>query len=137
MLPIGELTKRTGVKVPTIRCYEQSGLLPKSHRTEGNQKCCGPAGLERLSFIKHARELGFSIHVIAALIELEENPDRSCKQATDISHEQLLLREKVRKLRALKTELECVTGGCVGEGKSKDCYVLDSLADHRHCHSAH
>lgn len=138
MFSIGELSKRTGVKVPTIRYYEQSGLLPEPHRTDGNQRRYGPAGLERLSFIKHARELGFSINAISSLIELEENPDRSCKQATEIAREQLLsVQEKIRKLRALAKELERVADGCHGKGKTKDCYVLAALADHRLCQSAH
>ena len=138
MFSIGQLSKRTGVKVPTIRYYERTGLLPEPHRTEGNQRRYGSTGLERLSFIKHARELGFSISAIASLIELEENPDRSCQQATDIAREQLVsVQEKIKKLRALETELERVADGCRGKGKSKDCYVLASLADHRLCRSAH
>lgn len=138
MFSIGELSRRTGVKVPTIRYYEQTGLLPEPHRTHGNQRRYSPAGLERLSFIKHARELGFSIDAIASLIELEQDPNRCCKKASDIAREQLLsVQEKIRKLRALESELERVAAGCNGNGKSRDCYVLASLADHGLCHSAH
>jgi DNA-binding transcriptional MerR regulator len=138
MFSIGELSKRTGVKVPTIRYYEQSGLLPEPHRTDGNQRRYSSAGLERLSFIKHARELGFSIDAISSLIELEENPDHSCDRATEIAQEQLTsVREKLRKLKSLEGELKRVADGCNGKGISKDCYVLASLGDHRLCRSTH
>jgi len=65
MISIGELSKRTKVKVPTIRYYEEMGLLSAPERTEGNQRCFDAAGLERLSFIKHARDLGFSIDTLS------------------------------------------------------------------------
>ena len=57
MFSIGELSKRTKVKVPTIRYYEEMGLLSEPERTEGNQRRYDVAGLERLSFVKHARDL--------------------------------------------------------------------------------
>lgn len=138
MFSIGELSRRTGVKVPTIRYYEQTGLLPEPYRTDGNQRRYGAEGLERLSFIKHARELGFSIGAISSLIELEEQPDRSCNKATEIAREQLsFVQEKLRKLKALEVELQRVADGCPGNGTSKDCYVLASLSNHRLCRSTH
>ncbi len=75
MFSIGELSKRTKVKVPTIRYYEEMGLLAAPERTEGNQRRYDMAGLERLSFIKHSRDLGFSIEAISDLIELQGHPD--------------------------------------------------------------
>ena len=85
MFSIGELSKRTKVKVPTIRYYEEMGLLAEAERTGGNQRRYDKAGLERLSFIRHARDLGFSIEAILSLIELQEHPDRSCQAATEIA----------------------------------------------------
>ncbi len=75
MFSIGELSKRTKVKVPTIRYYEEMGLLAAPERTEGNQRRYDMAGLERLSFIKHSRDLGFSIEAISDLIELQGHPE--------------------------------------------------------------
>ena len=60
-LPIGELAKRTAVKVPTIRFYEQIGLLPHPARTANGQRRYGAAEVDRLNFIRNARELGFDI----------------------------------------------------------------------------
>ncbi|MBR9650197.1 MerR family transcriptional regulator [Thalassovita aquimarina] len=138
MYSIGQLSKRTGVKVPTIRYYEQTGLLAAADRTEGNQRRYDAEGLERLSFIRHARTLGFSIEEISALIELQNHPDRSCREANQIANEQLAaVRNKIKQLKALERELARITKGCSGEGETQDCYVLASLADHRLCKSDH
>ena len=138
MFSIGELSKRTKVKVPTIRYYEEMGLLSEPERTEGNQRRYDVAGLERLSFIKHARDLGFSIEAISELIELQGNPDRSCQAATDIAVSQLSeVSAKIKRLRALEKELVRISKGCSGEGVSEDCYVLASLADHELCGNEH
>ena len=138
MFSIGELSRRTNVKVPTIRYYEESGLLDAPERTEGNQRRYDAAGLERLSFIKHARDLGFSIEAIAALIELQGHPDRSCAEVTDIASAQLSdVRAKIKRLRALEKELVRISKGCDGNGVTEDCYVLASLADHDLCEREH
>lgn len=138
MFSIGELSKHTKIKVPTIRYYEEMGLLAEAERTSGNQRRYDKAGLERLSFIRHARDLGFSIEAISSLIELQEHPDRSCEAATEIATSQLEdVRAKIKRLRTLEKELSRISKGCDGEGVSEDCYVLASLADHKFCGNEH
>ena len=138
MYSIGQLSKQTGVKVPTIRYYEQVGMLESAGRTDGNQRRYDQRGVERLGFIKHARDLGFSIDAISALINLQQHPDRSCQEATYIAHQQLAdVQEKMRRLAALELELIRISEGCDGGGSSNDCYVLASLSDHKHCRSEH
>ncbi|SHM66521.1 DNA-binding transcriptional regulator, MerR family [Roseovarius litoreus] len=138
MFSIGELSKRTKVKVPTIRYYEEMGLLSAPERTEGNQRRYTNEGLERLSFIRHARDLGFSIEAISSLIKLQQHPDRSCEAATDIASSQLAeVRAKIKRLRALEKELARISKGCDGRGMVEDCYVLASLADHSRCDREH
>lgn len=138
MFSIGELSKRTKVKVPTIRYYETVGLLAPPERTEGNQRRYGSDGLERLSFIKHARELGFSVEAISSLIELQNHPDRSCLEATEIAASQLSeVRAKLKRLRTLEKELARITKGCDDDSVSGDCYVLASLANHELCQQEH
>ena len=138
MLSIGELSRRTRVKVPTIRYYETVGLLTAPERTGGNQRRYDQASLERLSFIRHARDLGFSIEAISSLIELQGHPDRSCQAATEIAAAQLSdVRAKIKRLRALEKELLRIADGCDGDGVSEDCYVLASLADHDLCQREH
>ena len=138
MISIVELSKRTKVKAPTIRYYEEMGLLAEAERTSGNQRRYDKAGLERLSFIRHARDLGFSIEAILSLIELQEHPDRSCQAATEIATSQLTdVRAKIKRLRALEKELVRMSKGCEGDGVAEDCYVLASLADHKLCNRQH
>lgn len=137
-LSIGDLSRRTGVKVPTIRYYEDRGLLAAALRSAGNQRRYGQAELERLGFIRHARELGFSLEAISALIELQDHPDRTCDAATRIAQDQLeAVRQKISRLRALEAELGRITEGCSGDGVARECYVLASLADHDLCTQDH
>lgn len=138
MFSIGALSRLTKVKVPTIRYYEGLGLLDEADRTSGNQRRYDQAGLERLSFIKHARDLGFSIEAIRALIELQNHPDLSCHMATEIAVSHLSgVQEKIKKLRALEKELLRISKGCDGNGVSEECYVLEALADHNLCQREH
>ncbi len=73
-IPIGGLSERTGVKVETIRYYEQVGLLPPPERSDGNQRRYTRRHLERLAFIKHARDLGFSVDSIRTLLTSRTAP---------------------------------------------------------------
>ena len=84
-VPIGEAARRSGVKVPTIRYYEQIGLLPAPPRTESNRRLYDARDLRRLAFIRHARELGFEVDAIRALLALQDNPNQSCAAADMIA----------------------------------------------------
>lgn len=138
MFSIGALSDRTGVKVPTIRYYEDMGLLPAPERTAGNQRRYTRAGLDRLGFIKHARDLGFTIDAIKALIDLHDHPDRSCAAANAIATAQLDdVRAKIARLQRLEQELSRIATHCNGAGKAGDCYVLTALSDHDLCETAH
>lgn len=137
MYSIGALSRQTGVKVPTIRYYEQTGLLSPPERTEGNQRRYTEKEAERLGFIKHARDLGFSIEAIRDLIELSDHPDTPCVQASRIAREQLdRVRDRIRKLRRLEIELRRISSGC-DDASSGDCYVLKALSDHGLCAAEH
>ncbi len=89
MLSIGELSRQTHVKVPTIRYYEQTGLLDAPARSQGNQRRYGREAAKRLSFIRHARDLGFDVAAIRELIDLSRDPDRPCADANRIASEHL------------------------------------------------
>ena len=85
MLTIGKLGEAAGVKVPTIRYYEQIGLLPEAERSAGNQRLYSRKALERLAFIRHARGLGFTLEAIRDLLSLSDRPDQSCAAADAIA----------------------------------------------------
>jgi len=137
MYTIGELSRRTGVKVPTIRWYEQAGLVEQPGRTAGNQRRYGVADAQRLSFIRHARELGFDLAAIRQLLDLSAHPDKPCADADAIAAARLgEVRDRIARLRRLEAELERMTGSHA-HGTAGDCYVLRSLADHDLCGGEH
>jgi DNA-binding transcriptional MerR regulator len=78
---IGKAAQHTGVKVPTIRYYEQIGLLPAPPRSDGNRRYFNDSDLRRLAFIRHARELGFEIDAIRTLLVLADTPEQPCATA--------------------------------------------------------
>lgn len=137
MFSIGDLSRRTGVKIPTIRYYEQMGLLEAPDRSEGNQRRYDRGGLRRLSFIRHARDLGFNIEAIRELIELSGHPEKPCRDADRIVAEQLkAVREKLTRLAKLERELDRIATQCEADCV-KDCYALQSLGDHGLCEDDH
>ena len=133
MLTIGKLGAASGVKVPTIRYYEQIGLLPEPDRSSGNQRLYPRAALDRLAFIRHARELGFPLDAIRDLLSLSDKPDQSCAAADIIAKAQLAAtRARITRLRALEAELERMVSQCAC-GTISDCRVIEVLGDHAHC----
>lgn len=137
MLTIGRLGQAAVVKVPTIRYYEQIGLLPPADRSAGNQRIYDRATLDRLSFIRHARELGFSLEAIRDLLSLSDKPDQSCAAADAIAKAQLqAVQARIARLRALQTELHRMIDQCAC-GTIRDCRVIETLGDHSLCAQDH
>ena len=138
MFAIGELARRTGVKVPTIRYYEQIGLVEAPERSNGNQRRYGHDELKRLRFVKHSRDLGLSLDAIRQLISLSTDPRSSCEEADGIAQQHLReVREKISQLCDLESELSRIVDGCRSKTQVGECYVLRSLSDHSLCKSEH
>lgn len=132
---IGEMARQTGVKVTTIRFYEGRGLLPEPDRTEGGQRRYGLAALQRLTFIRHARELGFALDDIVDLASLTDRPDISCQQAHEITgHHLKAVKRRIAILTDLRDELELMLARCQG-GEVGHCRVIEILGDHRLCNA--
>ncbi len=130
---IGKLAALTGVKVPTIRFYEQIGIMPAPERTASDRRVYDDAALRRLSFIRHARDLGFDLDSIRSLLDLADAPDRPCGEANAIAERHLaVVIEKIARLEALKTELSRMTAECAG-GRVSGCKVIEVLHDHDRC----
>jgi Cu(I)-responsive transcriptional regulator len=127
-LNIGALAKATDTKVETIRWYERVGLLPAPARTAGNYRTYDDAHLGRLSFIRRARDLGFSLDQIRALLDLAEDRDRSCDAVDVIAREHLgEVDRKIADLQALRRELDSLIGQC-RRGKVAECHIIEALA---------
>lgn len=137
MYAIGQASARTGVKIPTIRFYEQEGLLASPLRTEGGRRSYSDSDVSRLAFIRHARALGFELDDIRSLLDLSDHPDRSCADADLIARKHLVeVEERLAQLSALKAELSRIVRSCAG-GKAAQCRVIEALADHAHCEADH
>ena len=86
---IGDVARATGTKVQTVRYYEELGLLPPAPRSSGNQRLYDDAAQKRLSFIRHARDLGFSLEAVRDLLRLADHPEQPCAEADAIAARQL------------------------------------------------
>ena len=130
MFTIGVLSRRARVKIETIRYYERIGLVPKPGRTESGRRLYGSADVKQLSFIRHARELGFDIASIRAMLGLREIPDASCEDVSRIAQDQLVaVNDRISRLLGLRQELSRMIGSCAN-GKIADCRIIEVLADH-------
>lgn len=126
-IPIGALSRRTGVNIETIRYYERIALLPAPPRTPGGRRAYGPDETKRLIFIRRSRELGFSISDIRSLIDLGEPERASCTDVCAIAAPHLDdVRARIADLQRLETLLARTMSQCAGGG-SPDCGVLEAL----------
>lgn len=132
MLTIGKLAKAAGVTTPTIRYYEEIGLLPAADRSESGQRIYGAHDLERLTFIRRCRDFGFGIDQVRLLAGLSISADKDCREVGDIARGHLdEVRAKLAELRALELSMqrfvaECDSVCCGGPGR--DCVVFKDLA---------
>jgi DNA-binding transcriptional MerR regulator len=137
MLSIGEMARRSGVKVPTIRYYEQMGLIAAPERSAGNQRRYSTTELDRLTFIRHARDLGLSIEAIRELVHLSENPQMPCAEAHVIATAHLKsIRDRIARLTRLESELTRIEAACHADHVG-ECNILHILADNALCEGAH
>lgn len=130
---IGALSKATGVKVTTIRYYESIGLLPEPARSGSGQRVYDASGFERLEFIRHARDLGFSMETIRDLINLQTDPSDDCSVVDQLARQHLDgVQIRIRQLQTLENELKHMIKQCRG-GKIDNCSILGSLKNHENC----
>lgn len=129
MITIGALSKRTDVNIETIRYYERIELIPPPPRTDSGRRLYGAEDVRRLTFIRHARDLGFNIAAIKTMLALQEMPQASCEKVSRIASNQLAAVEsRIRRLLGLRTELTRMIREC-DNGKVANCRVIEVLAE--------
>ena len=134
---IGHLAAESGVKVPTIRYYEEIGLLDAPKRTAGNRRIYGNDALRRLRFIRHARDLGFTVEAIRRLLEMSDEPVRSCHEVDSLARAHLAdIEAKISRLEALRNEVKRMLEDCTHD-RIRQCRVIEVLADHGQCMHEH
>ncbi len=130
-MKIGELANATATKVETVRFYEKIGLLPPPARTSANYRTYGSEHLARLSFIRRARDLGFTLEAVRELLTLTDDKSQSCEAVDGIARVHLAeVNRKISDLTALRSELNRVVGTCQ-QGTVADCTIVETLAPYR------
>ena len=126
-LLIGEISRRTGVNIETIRYYERIEVMPKPKRSEGGQRLYDESQLNRLGFIKRSRELGFSLKEICALLTLVDSGEMTCGEVHILTIEHLKeVRNKIADLRKLERALKNLAAQC-SLGDVSDCPIVETL----------
>ena len=126
-LPIGQLSKQSGVNIETIRYYERVKMLAPPPRTASGRRVYDSTDLRILVFIRRARELGFSLDEIRALLRLGGPEKASCREVREIAAHHLEdIRAKLGDLRKLERLLARTVARCSGK-TAPDCPVLDIL----------
>ena len=130
-LRIGELAVKTGCTVPTIRYYEEVGLIPKAARRESGQRVYDHAAVQLVGFIRRARDFGFTIEQIRALLSLAAGTDRDCVEARDVAQAHLkAVRARMLELMTLERSLVGFVEGCnstCAGGPAPKCSILKDL----------
>ena len=131
-LRIGALAERTGTNAPTIRYYEEIGLLRAADRQAGGQRTYGDDDVKRLTLIRRCRDFGFPIEQVRSLVALVEDRDSSCMDARDLAQDHLaVLRVKLGELKALERSIVAFIASCDGKcagGPGPDCVILEDLS---------
>ena len=128
-LTIGRLASETGVKVVTIRYYEQVGLMPKTPRTEGNYRTYNPEHLRRLRFIRRCRDLGFTLDQVRDLLRLSSEKTQACGEVDRIAEQHRReVEKKLADLTRLAKELRRLSACCRGKGLIADCRIIEALS---------
>lgn len=128
---IGGLANATGVKIPTIRFYEEIGLLSQARRAANDRRIYDDVDVRRLSFIRDARQLGFSVEAIRDLLDLSDHPEGHCGAASQLAAQQLaVVTAKIAQLEILQVELRRMAASAC-DGLASDCRIIDALANFR------
>ncbi len=127
-LKTGELAKRAGVNVETLRFYEREGLIPEPPRRVSGYREYPAESVRLIRFIKRAQELGFSLREVRELLALRVEPGTTCADVRHKAQEKVSdVREKIADLQAIERALNSLTASCSGEGPLTDCPILECL----------
>lgn len=127
-MKIGVIARQTGLKIETIRFYEAEGLIAPPGRSDGNYRVYDRSQLDRLSFIKRSRDLGFTLDQVRDLLRLADDPRGSCEGVDDIVALHIdEIDRKLADLTALRREVVRWGGGCEATTIA-ECKVIDALS---------
>ena len=129
LLTIGKLAQAAGVGVETIRFYERKGLLAQPPRPSAGARRYAPHAIERVTFIRQAQELGFTLAEIKELLALRLDPGTSCAEVKARAEVKIAdIESKMDRLRHMREALAEITLSCSGSGPTSECPILDFMA---------
>ena len=132
-LTIGKLAKTADVSIDSIRFYERLGLIAEPMRTKSNYRLYPLEAADRLSFIKKAQQLGFSLNEIRELLDLSQTPEASKDDVKRKTGEKIKeIKAKIQDLSQMLKALEQLDKSCDGYGPITECPILKSLAQDWH-----
>jgi len=124
---IGEMSRKTGVKIETVRYFEKIGMMPAPERSEGGNRRYSTDHLQRLFFINRCRQIGFNQSEIKALLSMVDNKGVTCGEVHTITTEHIAdIRQKIRDLRKLEKVLTQMANEC-SRGDIPDCPIIETL----------
>jgi len=130
-MSIGAIATATGIKIVTIRYYEQIGLVPAPSRTECNYRAYSQEHLRRLRFIRRCRDLGFRVIQVRELLRLSSRKNQECSEVDRVTARHLAdVEEKISDLKRQSKELRRLSDWCRGDGLVADCRIIEALSPH-------
>jgi MerR family copper efflux transcriptional regulator len=127
-LTIGQTAQRAGVSVETIRFYEREGLIPEPPRRPSGYRDYPPETVNRIVFIRRAKNLGFSLKEIGELLELRVRPRRNCALVKRNAEAKIAdIDTKIVSLRKMRRALGNLTRACEERTPTTECPILASL----------
>jgi MerR family copper efflux transcriptional regulator len=127
-LTIGAVARRAGVGIDTIRYYEREGLLPPPRRRASGYRDYGGDTVERLRFIRRAKDLGFTLEEIRELLALSSDRERGVRDVKGRAEAKLAaVEERIRELQRVRRGLKQLIAACPGHGPLEHCPILRAL----------
>lgn len=132
-MKIGELAERADVSVQTVRYYERQGLLPEPERTPSGYREYDSSDLHRLSFVRRAKELGFTLSEVGQLLDLRVRPGTTADDVRERATRKLAsTRAKLRDLGRIAAALERLISACDAHGDPRACALMHALEENGH-----
>jgi MerR family transcriptional regulator, copper efflux regulator len=129
-LTSGQLAKKSGVGVETLRFYEREGLLAKPARTPSGYRQYPAEAVERVRFVRRAQLLGFQLKDIKELLALRDDPAAGSGDVREKAVTKLAdIDQKIKDLEAMRTELTRLVAACDGSGPAAHCPIITAISD--------
>lgn len=127
-MTIGQVAKRTGVNIQTVRFYERKGLVLPEKRTESGYRIYSHEAIRRIRFVRHAQEMGFSLREIEDLLSLRIDPGMTCADVKIRAEtKRTEVEQKIDKLSHMQRALEMLVARCDGDGPVSECPIIEAL----------